>query len=64
MFRNREVKRFAAGFILAALAAAGIGFVIHPLAGILEVFSSCVYGTAFSFLPENVISGLRRLQNR
>lgn len=49
MFRNREVRYFAAGFILASVFMAVVGFMIHPAAGILEIFSSCIFGMAFFF---------------
>lgn len=47
MFRNREIRRFAAVFFCMAAAAAAAGFVIGQAAGVLAIVSSAAFGTAF-----------------
>ena len=47
MFRNREIRRFAAVFGAAAVLAVCAGFAMGPAAGILGLFSAGFYGTAF-----------------
>ena len=47
MFRNKEIRRFAAVFAVIAVCAAVAGFVLHPAAGVLAVVSDAAFGTAF-----------------
>lgn len=47
MLRNREVRRFAVWFILAALVFGISGFAINGAAGILSLVSSACFGGAF-----------------
>lgn len=47
MFRNREVRRFAAMFALITAVAAAAGFFILPAAGILVLATAAALGAAF-----------------
>ncbi len=47
MFRNKEMRRIAALFLVIAFIAAAIGFKIGIMAGVLELISSVILGIAF-----------------
>lgn len=47
MFRNKEIRRFAAGFLAVTAGVVVTGYRIDPAAGNLAAFSACVYGVLF-----------------
>ncbi len=47
MFRNKEMRRIAALFLVIVFIAAAIGFKIGIMAGVLELISSVILGVAF-----------------
>lgn len=61
MFRNREVRRFAALFAVLAVFMVATGFAVHPAAGILALISASVYGAAFFFFTRNRYRRIARL---
>ena len=50
MFRNREIRRFAVLFFVIGGGTGIASYQIHPAAGILSVFSSCLLGLLFFML--------------
>ena len=47
MFRNRELRRFAALFVGIAAVATAVGFALHPAAGVLVLASAAAFGAVF-----------------
>ena len=47
MFRNREIRRFAAWFAGLTFGFAGMGFALGTGAGVLILVAACLYGAAF-----------------
>ncbi|HEX3077335.1 MAG TPA: HAMP domain-containing sensor histidine kinase [Lachnospiraceae bacterium] len=47
MLRNREVRQFAIMFFIIAVVTVTFGFAINAMAGILAIFSTVAFGTAF-----------------
>lgn len=47
MFRNREIRRFAAVFLTITIVVFAVGAAIAPAAGVLVLVSAAVYGTLF-----------------
>lgn len=47
MFRNNEIRRFAALFVLITAITAMVSFAIHPAAGIVALASAAAFGAAF-----------------
>lgn len=47
MFRNKELRRFAAVFLLIAALSAAAGFLLQPAAGLLALGSAAAFGAAF-----------------
>ena len=47
MFRNREIRQFAAVYAAITIVAALAAFIIHPAAGILSLVSAAAFGVAF-----------------
>ena len=47
MFRNRELRRFAALFVGIAAVATAVGFALHPAAGGLVLVSAAAFGAVF-----------------
>lgn len=47
MFRNREIRQFAAWFMVLTFCFAGIGFALSTGAGVLILVAACLYGAAF-----------------
>lgn len=47
MFRNREIRQFAAWFVGLTLCLAGMGFALSSGAGLLIIVAACLYGAAF-----------------
>ena len=47
MFRNRELRRFAALFVGIAAVATAVGFALHPAAGVLVLASTAAFGVVF-----------------
>ena len=47
MFRNRELRRFAALFVGIAAVATAVGLALHPAAGVLVLVSAAAFGAVF-----------------
>lgn len=47
MLRNREFRQFAILFFSMTAVTVTVGFIIHPVAGILSIFTATAFGTAF-----------------
>lgn len=47
MLRNKEIRQFAAGFLVIAAGVIFTGYRLNPAAGILAAFSACMYGILF-----------------
>ena len=64
MFRNREIRRFAFGFLALTLLLSGIGFLIHPAAGVMALFCAAAFGSAFFIFNYNRYQYIARLSEQ
>ncbi|WP_339256877.1 HAMP domain-containing sensor histidine kinase [Paenibacillus sp. FSL P2-0136] len=63
MLRNREVRQFAAVFVLLAVAAVTAGFVMNTAAGVLAIGCAATFGTAFVGFTRARYRSLARLSD-
>ncbi len=61
MFRNREIRKFAALFLLIAGGTAATAYKIHPAAGLLAAFSACLFGLLFFLFTRERYKRIARL---
>ena len=61
MLRNRELRRFAALFMVITAVAAAVGFAICPAAGLLMLASAAAFGAAFLVFTKARYQSLARI---
>lgn len=64
MFRNREIRRFAAVFAVITAASAAAGFGICPAAGVLSLITAAAFGAAFFAFTRERYERIARLSDQ
>jgi len=64
MLRNREFRGFAISLFVLAAAFITVGFILNPMAGILAIAFSAVFGTAFFIFTRERYRNIARLSEQ